>query len=242
MEKNEEKKIEENLGETQEKKPKKRGRKPKKKIIEVKEEKQNIPENFVIKLNHKIENNDLIKPFDSDNNIFEYSNSVDNTRKVGELCWNCCHPFNNIIYGIPLKYIENIFYIYGDFCSLECCGRYVMDNFLKTHEIISLIKLYNNKINNCEENNIEIAPNKLLLKIFGGDLTIEEYRGNFTNSNNIQDIKIPPILPISHTIDSYEINTISNKSNLKLYRKTPVISDDKNISKSMNLSINNKNN
>ena len=116
---------------------------------------------------------------------------------------------------------------------MECCGRYVIDNFLKTHEIISLIKLYNNKINDCEENNIEIAPNKLLLKIFGGDLTIEEYRGNFKNSNNIQDIKIPPILPISHTIDSYEINTTSNKSNLKLYRKTPVISDDKNISKSM---------
>ena len=41
---------------------------------------------------------------------------------------------------------------------------------------------------------------------------------------------MPPILPINHKINSYEINTNMNKkSNLKLYRKNPLESSKKNI-------------
>ena len=215
-------------------KPKKRGRKPKKKIIVEDEPKSKITESMIIKLNHRYEDDDIIKPYDNDNNVNESMD--DNDKLVGEVCWNCCHKFNNIIYGLPLKYINNIFYVYGDFCSLECCARYSIDTFNKSHEIISLINLFNNKLNSSFDN-VEIAPNKLLLMMFGGKLTIDEYRSSF-NSNNIHDIKIPPILPISHSVDSYEINTKSSKNTLKLYRKNPLITEEKSISKSMKLLVN----
>ena len=79
-----------------------------------------------------------------------------------------------------------------------------------------------------------MAPNKLLLNIFGGNLTIEEYREKFKN-NDLYDIKLPPIMPIKHSDDVYEINNNSNKGNLKLFRKKELQSEKKSISNSMNL-------
>ena len=81
-----------------------------------------------------------------------------------------------------------------------------------------------------------MAPNRLLLDSFGGNLTIEQYR-----SKNVlnYEIRIPPIvLPINHTVNKYETNQKTNsKDFLKLYRKKPIQSDKKNITTSMNLII-----
>tara|TARA_Y100000768_G_C23973899_1_gene682004 strand:+ start:790 stop:1461 length:672 start_codon:yes stop_codon:yes gene_type:complete len=216
--------------------PKKRGRKPKKTINkEIDEKSENVKVNntLIIKLNHIDNNDDIIEPYSMDKE--QYSLSENNY--PSEVCWNCCHKFNEIIYGIPLKYVHNIFYTYGDFCSLECCSRYSLDNFENHYEINSLINLYNNIVNDTKGDTINTAPNRLLLNMFGGPLTIEEYRKNSLNKN-IFDLKIPPILPIKYRIDTYEINNNQNtKSNLKLYRKKPLKSEEKSITNAMKLNI-----
>lgn len=221
-----------------EKKPKKRGRKPKKEVEKKNDNKSEtnikINDNMIIKLNPISEDNEVIEPFSV--NIDDKLNQEKIKTQVSEVCWNCCHSFDSIVYGIPLKYQNKVFYTYGDFCSLECCSRFTIDNFSNKYEILSLINLYNNIIKDSKNEKIKIAPNKLLLKMFGGPLTIEEYREGFTNKN-IHDIKIPPILPIKHTVDNYESNNASNKSNLKLYRKTPLQSEKKSITNTMKLSI-----
>ena len=72
------------------------------------------------------------------------------------------------------------------------------------------------------------------MKVFGGKLTIDEYRSsNVTN----YDIRIPPILPIKHLVNKYETNQNSSKNMLKLYRKAPLPSEKKSITSSMNLII-----
>ena len=209
---------------------KKRGRKPKKSVEKIKNDKT-LSNNMVIKLNHINEEDTEIMPFSEDNFfVNETSNNC------GTLCWNCCHPFQEMVYGLPLKYISNIFYTYGDFCSLECASRYALEYFDNYHEIISLVNLYNNITHKTTDKVISMAPNKLLLKSFGGTIDIDEYRNGFSDKN-IHDIKIPPILPIKHTIDTHEINSGGNKSNLKLYRKKPLPSEKKSITNSMNLMI-----
>ena len=95
---------------------------------------------MVIKLNHSQEESSVVVPFTNDN----FCSSESTTNNCGTLCWNCCHPFQEMVYGLPLKYISNIFYTYGDFCSLECASRYALEYFDNYHEIISLINLYNN--------------------------------------------------------------------------------------------------
>ena len=220
------------------KKPKKRGRKPKNVTVSKKKDSKDdvkIPENLIIKLQStKIEENN-IQPYDQENNM----NIKNNERNTSEVCWNCCHPFHNLIHGIPLKYINKVFYVYGDFCSLECASRHAFDHLkdFDFSEIYSLINLYNNIVFDTHEK-IELAPNRLLLKLFGGPQTIEEYRDNF-KKKNVYDIKIPPIFPINHIIDTYETKSNTNLSNLKLYRKKPLPSEKKSITSSMNLIIEN---
>lgn len=211
---------------------KKRGRKPKKTIQKI-ENTNKLLNNMVIKLNHSQEENSVVVPFTNDN---FYSNES-TSNNCGKLCWNCCHQFQQMVYGLPLKYISNIFYTYGDFCSLECASRYALEYFDNYHEIISLINLYNNMMHKTKDKVISIAPNKLILKSFGGTIDIDEYRKGFSDQN-IHDIKIPPILPIKHTIDTHEINSGNSKTNLKLYRKKPLPSEKKSITNSMNLMIN----
>jgi hypothetical protein len=216
---------------TEKKVLKKRGRKPKNSEKNQTEKKNNIQENLIIKLK---------KSYVDDYNISSYDTDISTNEKIEEevntceLCWNCCHSFHSHIHGIPLKYIHGVFYVYGNFCSLECGCRYAHDN-LKDYnfdEIFSLINLYSNIIHDKKEK-IEMAPNRLLLKSFGGELSIDDYRKNVLN----YDIRIPPIVPINHIVNKYESNNKTNKEFLKLYRKKPIQSDKKNITTSMNLII-----
>ena len=70
-----------------------------------------------------------------------------------------------------------------------------------------------------------MAPSKLTLKLFGGYLTIDEYRKNF-NENKIHDIILQPIIPINHTFENYELNIKNKNNNLKLYRTKNLKGED----------------
>ena len=145
---------------------KKRGRKPKTQTIKKDKEVKTVSENLIIRLKKTNEEVSNISGYEVNQN----TDVIDETNNVGEVCWNCCHSFHEMVYGIPLKYVNGVFYVYGDFCSLECAARYSSEHFKNNHfEIMPLINLYNNIINNSE-NKINPAPNKLSLKLFGGDL------------------------------------------------------------------------
>ena len=128
------------------KKPKKRGRKPKNLSTESKPkiEENEITENLIIKLNKNTIDKYSISSYNEND---EKNEKIDYNEK-SELCWNCCHSFNEYTFGIPLKYHKGIFYIYGDFCSLECGARYAFDNLknLDYSEIYSNINLFTNDI------------------------------------------------------------------------------------------------
>ena len=89
---------------------KKRGRKPKENTIinnnpVFAEDTENI-DNLIIKLKYEDNDNDIIlsiNDIDTDNNFDKKTNNC-------ELCWNCCHPFNKNIVGLPIRYNNNRFY------------------------------------------------------------------------------------------------------------------------------------
>lgn len=216
-------------------KQKKRGRKPKKK-----EEKETITETPIVNNNLVIR---LKEPNEIENKInkeclqvadYEQQNqTMYGIQQTGDICWNCCHDFNNIVTGIPMKYHNGVFYTYGDFCSLECCSRYAYEYFQKDYwEILSNINLYNKHIFGSF-NPIEMAPSKLVLQKFGGTLSIDEYR----LKKDIYEIQLPPILPINHLNMIYEKKMKNQYENLKLYRKKKLPSDKKSITKTMGLTV-----
>jgi hypothetical protein len=211
--------------------PKKRGRKPKKKIV--------TNENPVF-ANDDLNMDDLIinlnndKNNNNDNNLSVIIDDQDeinynNNKNINKLCWNCCHSFHNRIHGIPINYNNNVFHTIGDFCSIECMSRYAVDNMQNDiYNILPLINLYNNKIN--KNNKVKLAPDKLLLNIFGGNMTIEEYR----NNNILYDLKMPIIIPTNYNINKYNLKNNNNMSDLKLYRKNKT-NNNNNITKKLNI-------
>ena len=190
-----------------------------------------------IKSNSEVTEQSIIPGYTSGESYYsEYIHTSSNTDK----CWNCYHSINSILTSIPLKYTNGIFYIYGNFCSYECAGRYILDTYNDKNmwETYSLLNLYYNISNHTVGNKITPAPSKLLLKEFGGTMDINEYR-NICTTENLYDIYQPPIIPIKHKACLVENKSpTDNKHNFRLYRRNP-INTSNNIYDTMNLTKDN---
>ena len=87
----------------------------------------NHSENIIINIKHaSIDDVEQVLPgYTKELYINDYSSC--------KLCWNCCHEFSNQSTCIPLKYLNNVFYIYGHFVPMNV----VQDIYL----IILMIKI-----------------------------------------------------------------------------------------------------
>lgn len=125
----------------------KRGRKPKNKLV-VNENPCFDKENTDIII--KIQNNDT-----KTDNI--YDNIYDNLDKNAEVdnildniknkCIICNNENTNSV--LPVKYIDNIFYVIDCFCSKKCIENYIFQrNHYNMYELYSIYIHYNNMIKN----------------------------------------------------------------------------------------------
>ena len=186
-------------------------------------------------------------------------------------CWWCCHPFNCVPCSIPEKLVDDTFIVYGIFCSPECCAAYLFNdnNHSSSQDIwtkYSLLNLLYKDIYKGKK--IEQAYSREVLKIFGGPLSITEFR-NTTNKSlyNIDMPKIKSIIPTisqsnihsSYSSDNYKINSDNNNTdliqnkgnyvkeennndnnNLVLKRSKPFRKYNNTLEKCMNLKLNTK--
>jgi len=192
---------------------KKRGRKPKNKISKTKEINNIDKDNLIVHIKLKTEDKDETEILPG---YVEEKYEIERVHDIH--CWNCYQELKKSYKSLPIKYINNIFYIMGNFCDLSCTLRYLLDNF-NGRELWSKYELFNyyTFILYGKHENIIPAPDRLSLKIFGGNLTNEEYKNNNMNYN---EINIPIIIPINNTNLKYENTKINeNKGELKLYRK-----------------------
>lgn len=167
-------------------------------------------------------------------------------------CWWCCHPFSCMPCAIPEYYKKEKFYVDGCFCSFNCAASY---NFSKNDnnvwERYSLLNLMYKKLYNQKFIKINIAPPREILKIFGGYMTIEEFRENCLKCDKSFTIIKPPLISIIPKIEENisvsknqknypSVNeTILNKthSNLKLKRIKPVTNPNSTLQSFMDLKI-----
>ena len=107
-------------------------------------------------------------------------------------CWWCCHSFNGSPCSLPHEYKNNIFYVYGIFCSPECSAAYNFDNSSNSEiwERYSLLNLLYRNVYNDKNLKIKLAASRQTLKIFGGSNSINDFRAN--NSNYEKTFKIIP--------------------------------------------------
>jgi len=184
-------------------------------------------------------------------------------------CWWCCHPFNSIPCSIPEKIIDDTFIVYGIFCSPECGAAYLFNdcNHSDSQDIwtkYSLLNLLYKDMYNDKQ--IEQAYSRQVLKIFGGPLSITEFRN--TTNKSLYQVNMPKLKSIIPTIgqsnihpsyssNNYKINSDSthtteqlsdktiqqinqNKDTLVLKRSKPFRKYNNTLEKCMNLTLNAK--
>jgi hypothetical protein len=100
-------------------------------------------------------------------------------------CWNCDSDFNNIPIFIPSylgRYtphnnLKKVIKTLGNFCKWGCASRYIDDNFRRDDkwEKHALLKQLYNTFTGRNINDIIMAPKRVRLHIYGGDLTYADY-------------------------------------------------------------------
>jgi len=140
---------------------------------------------------------------------------------------------------------RNKFYTSGNFCSWSCMKSFALDKHGLTRGsiICGNIIMMRRKMYN-QLGSIKPAPNRFLLKEFGGDMTIEEFRLNQTvdvvKPNEIESRPVVDnVIPfVSNTKKMDEIkNASSNNSALKLKRNKPLKRDYNNLESALGLII-----
>jgi len=177
--------------------------------------------------------------------------------KSSYACWNCSEKFENSPIGLPVihenrKYLE--YRLEGNFCSFGCAARYLFENetgsaFWQRFDILNL--LYNQMSESKELLKVELAPPRLALKKYGGQLSIEEYRRSQLTQKNYKVYRYPlkpcpyfleETLPVvkSKTNPNYvsmDGNLKGIESRYKLSRKKPLPTKSYSIDQCMNIQI-----
>ena len=205
---------------------------------------ENLSTNNYQEKTHALKVIDLLKDFEEKNKHNEWPSNT------SIHCYWCCHKFNNTPFGIPVKYINNKFHVFGCFCSLECCAAYNMeckDSSDDVWERGSLINMLARKLG--YKAHVKPAPNRLALKMFGGHLEIEEFR-QYCNSSKIININFPPMMTMTQQIEEINESDINSdfryipldtdrinkyKEKIKLKRNKPVTNFKNTLDHTMNL-------
>lgn len=144
-------------------------------------------------------------------------------------CMWCCHSFEWTPCALPWKYLDGKFYVKGNFCSFNCASAHNFrekNNDIQMWERNSLLNLMYKKIYNKDFVKIKPAPPKEVLKIFGGFMSIDDYRKTFIMNKNEYKIIDPPMISLvpqieENTIEERYTKTDSNE-NLRLKRNKPL--------------------
>lgn len=157
---------------------------------------------------------ELLKDFEMKSKVSEWPQST------SIACYWCCHNFNTVPYGIPVKFYDGKYHVFGCFCSLECATAYNFDSQESSDEIwerYNLINLLSRSLG--YKPIVKAAPNKLSLKMFGGHLDIEGFREYF-ESDKVLSVNFPPMMTLTQQVE--EINECDIKSE---YRYIPIDHD-----------------
>lgn len=121
-----------------------------------------------------------------------------------QVCFWCCHPIVDKEYGMPIRYdsVHNSFTLYGCFCSLECVAAHNFSVNMgsdRAWEIHSWIQLLARRYGFAGR--VRPAPNKFLLKMFNGPLTIEEFRATHKDLTRTYVMNIPPFIHVASQME-----------------------------------------
>ena len=111
-------------------------------------------------------------------------------------CHWCCHRFDGVPFGTPLRYTEGRFHVTGCFCSLNCAAAHNFACKVSTDEMYeryALLNLLHERVYDAPppQRRVRPAPDRCTLAAFGGHLSIDDFRASSVVAH-------PKVLTISH--------------------------------------------
>jgi hypothetical protein len=121
-------------------------------------------------------------------------------------CFWCCHTFNNRPVVLPIRDTGEYLQVTGNFCCPECASAYLFDMRQDSHTRWEQLALLYRVYGEMCQGKIHPAPSRNVLKLFGGNLSIQDYR-NLIRSYKVRvDIHLPPMVSILATMDTKPID------------------------------------
>jgi hypothetical protein len=126
--------------------------------------------------------------------------------KTDVMCYWCSHQFEGRPCIIPQACIDNIWRVYGNFCSPSCSLSYLLSQIMDTHVRWERIALLNRLYGASVSGRIYPAPPRETLATFGGTFSIQEYRNVIDEKKLRVDINYPPMVSILASMDTKPID------------------------------------
>jgi hypothetical protein len=136
-----------------------------------------------------------------------------NTKHTHELpaetdlaCFWCCDSFKGRPCVIPIRIVDSVWHVYGNFCTPQCCMAYLLSELLDTHTRWERISLLNRLYRTNTNGRIYPAPSRESLQRFGGPISIEDYRVLCQSQRIRVDVHLPPMVSILASMDTKPID------------------------------------
>lgn len=121
-------------------------------------------------------------------------------------CFWCCHPFEGRPVVLPVRDEGEYLQVFGNFCSPECGMSYLFDMRQDSHTRWEQLALLNRVYGDYVGGIVRPAPARSVLKMFGGPMSIEEYRSVIAQRKIRIDVHIPPMVSLLSTMDTKPID------------------------------------
>ena len=125
-------------------------------------------------------------------------------------CWHCTEPFEGVPATVPIRYVKNqqTWEVVGVFCSWPCAKTWQMTRPAYNSPIqrMWLLEMARKKFGYTRRT-IHPAPDAWVLKKFGGELTIEEFR-DYTGKHEPCETILPPLLPTVMAVVQGEVSDV----------------------------------
>lgn len=137
-------------------------------------------------------------------------------------CWHCCHPFaEGPPLPMPVNYDDrrDVFTVAGTFCSWSCMKAYNCTSRAVMKAVTaSIITLFRKRCTGKLEG-VMSAPPRCMLKAFGGNMSIEQFRA--AGSGTVAYVHMPPKM-IVYKPGIEEVQVVSRKRKAEQNLRAPV--------------------
>jgi hypothetical protein len=141
--------------------------------------------------------------------LVQFKNSAE-VKKIPETsdaaCFWCCYTFTHRPVVLPTRDTGEPLIVTGTFCCPECTVSYLFDMRQDSHTRWEQLALIYRVYSEACKGKIHPAPPKSILKLFGGSLSIDEYRGLIQSYKVRVDLHLPPMVSILATMDTKPVD------------------------------------